>query len=501
MDCVLAVDQGTTGSRAALYAADGSRVASAYREFPQYFPRPGWVEHDALEIWRSVVECISGVLACAPSARVAAVGITNQRETTIAWDSSTGEPLCRAIVWQCRRTADRCAELNRDVNQRRTVRRITGLPVDAYFSASKLEWLLANVPAVARAARSGSLRVGTVDSWLLWKMTGGTVHATDYTNAARTMLFDIDRLCWSEELVAEFGVPPSALPHVRSSMGPFGVTAAGWGLPSGVLISGIAGDQQAALFGQGCLEAGSAKNTYGTGVFVLLNAGASRPRGDERLITTLGCGTEGRPVYVLEGAVFSAGAVIQWLRDELHLLGSAAESEQMAASVADNAGVYFVPALAGLGAPYWDPEARGTISGITRGTTKNHIVRAAVEAMCYRTRDVVEAMLEDTGLQLSELKVDGGAAANSFLCQFQADMLGVAVVRPGDVESTARGAAALAGLGSGFWKDARELEAARTVDRVFRPVMPREQSHFLYRQWQRAVRSALAGRDKDSCRA
>jgi len=497
MDCILAVDQGTTGSRAALYAADGRRIASVYREFTQHFPRPGWVEHDPLEIWRSVVECITELVASVPSVLVACIGITNQRETAVLWDARTGEPLHRAIVWQCRRTADRCTALNRDANRRRTVRRITGLPIDAYFSASKVEWLLTHVPAVARAARDGSLRVGTVDSWLLWKMTGGAVHATDYTNAARTMLFDIDRLCWSEELVSEFGVPLAALPQARGSMGPFGVTADGCGLPCGIPITGIAGDQQAALFGQGGLAAGSAKNTYGTGAFVLLNAGSARPGGDGRLITTLGCGASGRPVYVLEGAVFSAGAVVQWLRDELHLLESAADSERMAESVADNAGVYFVPALAGLGAPYWEPDVRGTITGITRGTTKNHLVRAALEAMCYRTRDVVDAMLEDTGLELSELKVDGGAAANGFLCQFQADILGVDVVRPGDVESTARGAAALAGLGSGFWWDVRELEAARTVDRVFHPMMPREHACRVYQEWSRALRCAMAGREQD----
>ncbi len=501
MDCVLAVDQGTTGSRAVLYGADGSRVASAYREFPQYFPRPGWVEHDPLEIWRSVVDCVAEVLAGMPSARVACVGVTNQRETTVVWDVRTSEPLHRAIVWQCRRTADRCAALNRNARRREAIQRITGLPVDAYFSASKLEWLLANSLSVAAAARAGTLRCGTVDSWLLWKMTNGAVHATDYTNAARTMLFDIDRLTWSGELTAEFGVPLAALPEVRSSTGGFGVTAGGCGLPAGVPIAGMAGDQQSALFGQGCFAAGTAKNTYGTGAFVLLNAGACRPRGDRRLITTLGCGVDGKPVYVLEGAVFSAGAVIQWLRDELRLLDSAARSQQMAESVPDNGGVYFVPALVGLGAPYWDPDARGTIVGITRGTTRNHLVRAAIEAMCYRTRDVVDTMLEDTELTLKELKVDGGAAANDFMCQFQADMLGVNVVRPVDVESTARGAAALAGLGSGFWKDVGQLDASRAVDRVFSPALSRECSSRLYGEWLRAVRRARSGRDEDGCHA
>ncbi len=498
---MLAIDHGTTGSRAVLYSRDGARVASSYRELPQYFPRPGWVEHDPNEIWRGVADCISEVIARAPSARVACVGITNQRETVVVWDARTGEPLHRAIVWQCRRTADRCVALNRNPSRRDFIRLVTGLPVDAYFSASKLEWLLSEVHAVASAARAGTLRCGTVDSWLLWKLTNGATFATDYTNAARTMLFDIDRLAWSAELGAEFQVPRPALPEVRNSVGSFGVTASVCGLPAGVPISGVAGDQQAALFGQGCVEPGSAKNTYGTGAFVLLNAGARRPRGDARLITTLGCGVDRQPVYVLEGAVFTAGAVIQWLRDELGLLQSAERSGEMAEAVADNGGVYFVPALVGLGAPYWDPEARGAIVGITRGTTRNHIVRAAVEAMCYRTRDVVETMLENTGLCLRELKVDGGAAANDFLCQFQADMLGVSVVRPVDVESTARGAAALAGLGAGFWTSVDEVNAARTTDRQFLPAMPEQQRTRLYSQWLRAVRHTLSDQSGSPCRA
>ncbi len=492
MECVLAIDQGTTGSRVVLYGPDGSRVASAYREFPQYFPRPGWVEHDPQAIWASVVGCLKDVRKQAPSASIACIGIANQRETAVAWDARTGEPLHNAVVWQCRRTAERCSALNQDSGIRESVRRTTGLPVDAYFSASKLEWLLQNVAEVRASAEAGRLRFGTIDSWLLWKLTGGQTHATDHTNAARTMLFDIDRLCWSDELLREFGVPRSVLPEVQRSSGGFGSTVEGYGLPSGIPITGVAGDQQSALFGQACFTPGTAKNTYGTGAFVLLNAGNQRPGGDHRLITTLGCTVSERPVYVLEGAIFSAGAVIQWLRDEMNLLDSAAASERMAWAVPDNGGVYFVPALVGLGAPYWDPDARGTIVGITRGTTKNHIVRAALESMCYRTKDVIDVMRSDSGLSIEELKVDGGATANDFLCQFQADVLGVTVVRPKDVETTARGAAYLAGLGSGFWSDVRQPGGTQAIDRVFVPVMPAEQSGKLYEEWTCAVRRTLS---------
>ena len=492
MECVLAIDQGTTGSRVVLYGPDGDRVVSAYREFPQHFPRPGWVEHDPLEIWGSVVGCLEDVLEQAPSVSIACIGIANQRETTVVWDARTGEPLHNAIVWQCRRTAERCSLLNRDAHIREFVRNTTGLPIDAYFSASKLEWLLASVPGVRGEARAGNLRFGTVDSWLLWKLTGGETHATDHTNAARTMLFDIDRLCWSDELLREFGVPRSALPRVRGSSDRFGSTVGGYGLPSGIPITGVAGDQQAALFGQACFAPGTAKNTYGTGAFVLLNAGNQRPAGDSRLITSLGCAVSERPVYVLEGAIFTAGAVIQWLRDEMNLLDSAAASQGMAQAVPDNGGVYFVPALVGLGAPHWDTDARGAIVGITRGVTRNHLVRAALEAMCYRTKDVIDVMLSDSGLSIEELKVDGGAAANDFLCQFQADLLGVNVVRPRDVESTARGAACLAGLGCGFWSDVDKLGRTQAIDRVFVPVMPAEQSRRLYEEWSCAIRRTLS---------
>lgn len=491
MECVLAIDQGTTGSRAALYGVDGAQVASSYAEFPQYFPRPGWVEHDPLEIWDSVVGCVRGVLAGAPSVVVVGIGITNQRETAVAWDAETSQPLHNAIVWQCRRTSDRCSGLSADRATAEFIRRTTGLPLDAYFSATKFEWLMAHAPRVEECARRGTLRLGTVDSWLLWRLTGGRAHRTDLTNAARTMLFDIDRLCWSERLLSLFGVPVDALPEVGRSSGSFGSTVTGLGLPSGIPISGVAGDQQAALFGQACFTAGQAKNTYGTGAFILMNAGGQRPVGDARLITTLGCGLAESPVYVLEGAVFTAGAVIQWLRDGLNLLDSAGASQHMAESVPDNAGVYFIPALAGIGAPFWDSDARGMITGITRGTTRNHIVRAALESMCYRTKDVVDAMVQDAGVPVTELRVDGGASANDFLCQFQADILGVRVIRPCDVETTARGAAYLAGLGCGFWNDVEQLDGALVVDREFVPSMGDDRRTQLYEEWSRAVRRAL----------
>jgi len=494
MECVLSLDQGTTGSRAVLYGRDGSQVASSYREFPQHFPQPGWVEHDAEEIWMSVVACIDDVRTRVPDADIQSVGITNQRETTVVWDSRTGQPLHRAIVWQCRRTAERCYELNRNESKRTRIGRITGLPIDAYFSATKLEWLLDNVAAVRNSAQLGTLRFGTVDSWLLWKLTGGRTHATDYTNASRTMLLDIERLSWSDELLREFGVPAGALPDVRMSSGEFGRTAGGCALLPGTPIAGVAGDQQSALFGQACFRPGMAKNTYGTGAFVLLNAGESRPRMDTRLITTLGCGASGKPVFVMEGAIFTAGAAIQWLRDGLGILASAADSRELAQSVKDSGGVYFVPALVGLGAPYWDPDARGAILGITRGTTRAHIVRAALEAMCFRTKDVIDTMAEASGLVVGELKVDGGASANDFVCQFQADMLGARVVRPVDVETTARGAAYLAGLGTGFWGSVDELTGALAIDRVFRPGLSRGKAMRLYAGWTAAVDRVLSGR-------
>jgi glycerol kinase len=491
VDYILAIDQGTTGSRAILYDRKGRQRASHYEEFPQYFPKPGWVEHDPEEIWRSVYHSIQKVLAKVPAAGVAAIGITNQRETTVMWDKETGKPVCNAIVWQCRRTGGRCTTLKGSRRTARFFRERTGLPIDAYFSATKIEWILKHVPGARAKARAGKILFGTTDTWTLWKLTGGRSHATDFTNASRTMAFNIDRLRWDEEILTIFGIPKKILPEVKKSSGAFGYTVKTGRLPKGVPVTGIAGDQQAALFGQTCFKPGTIKNTYGTGCFVLLNAGKRRPRSRHGLITTLGCGVTGEPVYVVEGAIFIAGAAIQWLRDGLKVLASAPLSEKMARSVKDNGGIYFVPALVGLGAPYWDPDARGSIFGITRGTNENHFVRAALEAICYQTKDVLTAMKKDTGLTVRDLKVDGGAVANDFLCQFQADILGIDVIRPRVIETTSQGAAYLAGLAVGYWKSADEIKKHWAQDTRFTPAMTGKKAADLYKGWLAAVKKTL----------
>jgi glycerol kinase len=490
MGHILAIDQGTTGSRAIVFDAKGREVAAAYEEFPQYFPRPGWVEHDPEEIWRSVMRTIERVLRRVRGSSIAAVGIANQRETTVVWDRNTGRPVCNAIVWQCRRTAGRCREIGSDETAVGLIRDRTGLPVDPYFSATKAEWILDRGGRRARARR-GRLAFGTTDSWILWNLTGGRAHATDYTNASRTMLFDIDRLRWDDDLLGLFGIPKASLPEVLPSSGGFGRTAKIGRLPSGIPVTGIAGDQQAALFGQACFDPGTVKNTYGTGCFILLNTGRRRVSSRQGLITTLACGPEGTLAYALEGSVFVAGASVQWLRDGLGLLRTSAESEAMAARVKDNAGVYFVPAFVGLGAPYWNPEARGTIVGLTRGANRNHLVRAALEAMAYSTLDVMGIMGRESGLDMTELRVDGGAAANNFLCRFLADILGLPVLRPRTVETTALGAAYLAGLGAGIWRTTAEVGRFWALDRRFAPVMPRTRAEALYRGWLAAVAKAL----------
>ncbi|MDD5746603.1 MAG: glycerol kinase GlpK [Candidatus Omnitrophica bacterium] len=492
MDYILAIDQGTTGSRAIIYDRGGRKIAGAYKEFPQYFPRPGWVEHDPEEIWQSVLSSIQKVLKQAPRAKIAAIGITNQRETTVVWDHVTGKPVYNAIVWQCRRTAQRCDALKREKGEKEFFRDATGLPIDAYFSATKLEWILKHVPGALAKAQQERLLFGTTDSWVLWKLTGGRVHATDYTNASRTMMFNIKTLDWDNRILKKFGVPRSMLPQVKPSSGYFGVTVKHGRLSEGIPVCGIAGDQQAALFGQGCFEPGTMKNTYGTGCFLLLNTGRKRVASKYGLITTLGCDSRGQPCYVLEGAVFIAGAAIQWLRDGLGLLASAPESERMAMAVNDNAGVYFVPALVGLGAPYWDQNARGSIFGITRGTDKNHIVRAALEAMGYQTNDVVRAMEKDSKLKIRSLKVDGGAVANNFLCRFQADILGIDVIRPKIIEITSLGAAYLAGLAVGFWKNAAQIRKCWKQDRVFKPGLSKSKREALYQGWAKAVERTLS---------
>ncbi len=489
MSHVLAIDQGTTGSRAIVFDQRGRTVASAYEEFPQYFPKPGWVEHDPEEIWRSVYRTVQKALATVPGRSIDAVGITNQRETTVIWDRRSGRPVANAIVWQCRRTAGRCRELAAEPGIARLIRKKTGLPIDAYFSATKAEWILDRGGLRERAER-GRLAFGTTDTWVLSKLTGGASHATDPTNASRTMLFNIRKLEWDAELLEIFGVPAAMLPQVLPSSGEFGRTVRLGRLPAGIPVMGIAGDQQAALFGQAGFRSGAIKNTYGTGSFILLNTGREIVQSRHGLITTVACGPDGRAAYALEGSVFVAGAAIQWLRDQLGLVASAAESAAAAAAVPDNAGVYFVPAFVGLGAPYWDPEARGTIVGLTRGAGRNHIIRAAVEAMAYSIRDILETMRKESGLRIRELRVDGGASANDILCRFQADILGIPVLRPKTVETTSLGAAYLAGLGAGVWESTAAIERLAVDERKFIPAMSRGQADKLYAGWQAAVRKA-----------
>jgi glycerol kinase len=489
---VLAIDQGTTGTTALLLNRGGAVRGRGYAALPQHFPRPGWVEHDAEEIWESVGGAVRAALraARATGAAVAAIGLTNQRETTLLWDRRSGRPAARAIVWQDRRTSARCAELRREGFEREARRR-TGLVPDPYFSATKLEWLLRHGAGLAAHARRGALAFGTVDSWLLWRLTGGAVHATDPTNASRTLLFDIGRLRWDDALLERFGVPRAVLPEVRPSSGDFGATRGARFLPDGIPIAGVAGDQQAALFGQGCVAPGQSKNTYGTGCFLLLNTGGRRITSRAGLLTTVACDARGKPAYALEGSVFVAGAAIQWLRDGLGILASAAESETLAASVPDAGGVVLVPAFAGLGAPWWRPDVRGAFFGLTRGTTRAHIARATLEALAFQSRDLVVAMERDAGRRVRALRVDGGAAANDLLLQYQADLLGVPVERPRVIETTALGAALLAGLGTGFWESQRDLDLARRTERVFRPRRDRAWRLAEAGRWRAAVETLL----------
>jgi glycerol kinase len=432
------------------------------------------------------------VLKKIPQDSVRAIGITNQRETTVIWDRHTGKPVYNAIVWQCRRTSERCISLGRRKGYPEMFRRKTGLPVDAYFSATKIEWILENVPGAMKKAREGRLCFGTADSWILWKLSGGKVHATDYTNASRTMLFNIQDKKWDSRLLKIFSIPEKMLPQVKNSSGEFASTVKTGRLKSGIPVCGIAGDQQAALFGQACFDAGKSKNTYGTGSFLLLNTGTKRIDSRYGMITSLGCGLKGEPVYVLEGAVFIAGAAIQWLRDGLGIIKSAKESEKAALSLKDNEGVYFVPALAGLGAPYWNQNARGLVSGITRGTKPAHLIRAALEAMAYQTKDVIDAMQRDSGLKIKNLKVDGGAVSNNFLCAFLADILRINIVRPRVIETTSLGSAYLAGLASGFWKSAADIEKQRKIGKEFRPKMSAKAAAKYYKGWKDAVRRVLS---------
>jgi glycerol kinase len=486
---LLALDQGTTSSRALLFDREGAVAAVDQREFPQRFPQPGWVEHDPAEIWESQLAAARGALAKAGAAGsdLAAIGITNQRETTLVWDRKTGEPVHPAIVWQSRQTAGLCAELRaRGLDEE--VRRRTGLVIDAYFSATKIRFILDAVPDGQRRAERGELAFGTVDAWLVHRLTKGRVHATEYSNASRTMLFDIHRCDWDDLLLAELRLPRAILPEVRDSSGVLGTADREW-LGAEIPIAGMAGDQQAALFGQGCLAPGQAKNTYGTGCFLLMNTGERAPVSRTGLVTTIGWGLGGRVEYALEGSVFVTGSAVQWLRDGLGLLRDAAESEALAAAVPDTGGVYLVPAFVGLGAPYWDERARGALVGLTRGTTREHVVRATLESIAYQTRDVVECLRADSGLELESLRVDGGASRNDFLMQWQADVLGVRVERPALLEVTAKGAAALAGLAVGFWRRPQEVPSAGRL-RVFEPRLDPQRREALYAGWKRAVERA-----------
>ena len=488
---VIALDQGTTSSRCIVFDRQQNIVALEQREFAQHYPKPGWVEHDPMEIYSTqygvLIESLVG--NSIDPTDIAAIGITNQRETAIVWDKDTGKPIYNAIVWQCRRTAGLCEELKKDEAFTEYVKEHTGLLIDAYFSATKIQWILDHVEGARERAQQGKLLFGTVDSWLVWKLTGGKVHVTDYTNASRTMLYNIRDLRWDETICEKLGIPMSMLPRVCNSSEIYGyVNLQGVEVP----IAGIAGDQQAALFGQTCFAPGEAKNTYGTGCFLLMNTGDRMFDSKNGLLTTIAASTGGRVQYALEGSVFVGGAVVQWLRDELHLITEAADTEYFARKVPDSAGVYVVPAFTGLGAPYWDMYARGAILGLTRGAGRNHIIRAALESIAYQTGDVLHAMEEDTGIALKELRVDGGASANNFLMQFQADIVGRTIRRPMIRETTALGAAYLAGLATGVWNSLEDIRSQWTLDRLYQPEMDAAERSRLYAGWKKAVGRARA---------
>lgn len=489
---ILSLDQGTTSSRAILFDHKGAIISQAQKEFTQYYPQPGWVEHDPEEIWSSQASVTAEVIArtgIAPR-EISSIGITNQRETVIVWDRESGKAIHKAIVWQDRRTSDFCNKL-KNAGKSEMVQKKTGLIIDAYFSATKIAWILDNVEGAREKAEAGQLCAGTMDTWLIWKFTRGKSHVTDITNASRTMLFNIFEDKWDKELLELFSIPESMLPEVKASSGLFAETSGdttGFNIP----IMGVAGDQQAALFGQLCLEPGMVKNTYGTGCFMIMNLGDKPILSTKNLLTTVAWKLDGKITYALEGSIFIAGAIVQWLRDELEIIHSAAETEELANAVDDNGGVYLVPALAGLGAPHWDQFARGTILGLTRGSNKKHISRAALESIAYQVNDVVQAMLEDSGVSINELRVDGGATVNNFLMQFQADILDTKVTRPKVMETTALGAAYLAGLASGFWKNVDELKKQWQVDQSYEPKMEAENKEALLHNWSRAVKRSLA---------
>jgi glycerol kinase len=500
---ILAIDQGTTGTKVIIFDHEGNIKSRAYSEFTQHYPQPGWVEHDAEEIWMVSIALVSEALsnASVQPSEIRAIGITNQRETTLMWDRATGMPISRAIVWQDRRTASICDEL-KERGLEEKFRRKTGLVVDAYFSGTKVKWLLDHTDGLRTRAERGETAFGTIDSWLVWKLTNGRAHVTDYSNASRTLLYNIHELCWDEELLEILDVPRAILPAVKPSAYVYGHTDPSVFFGQSIPIGGIAGDQQAALFGQGCYDAGLAKNTYGTGCFLLLNTGNTAVTSNQGLLTTIAWGIRDEAVeYALEGAVFITGAAVQWLRDGLGIIQSAAETEALARELNSNEGVYFVPALVGLGAPHWDPYARGTITGLTRGTTRAHLVRAALESSCYQTRDVVEAMERDSGIRLKEIRVDGGAVVNNFLMQFQADILGVPVVVPLITETTSLGAAYLAGLAVGFWKSREELSAKWKMERRYEPQIDEAERERLYERWLKAVERAKDWESRDKSNA
>lgn len=497
MKYIMALDQGTTSSRCIIFDHSGAMLASAQKEFAQHYPKPGWVEHDAAEIWETTLEVARGAMAKAglSAADIAAIGITSQRETTVVWDKETGAPVCPAIVWQCRRTAPMADALAAS-GWAEKIRQRTGLVPDAYFSGTKLRWILDKIPGARRGAEEGRLLFGTIDSWLIWNLTGGRAHVTDVTNASRTMLFDIRRLRWDPELLELFGIPEQMLPKVQPSSCIYGETEPalfGGKIP----VAGAAGDQQSALFGQCCFEAGDVKNTYGTGCFLLMHTGSEPVFSKNGLITTIAASGPGRIRYALEGSVFTAGAAVQWLRDEMGLISDAAASEAAARSVTDTGGVYVVPAFTGLGAPYWNQYARGTITGITRGFTRAQLIRATLESIAYQTYDICRAMESDAGVELTRLRVDGGAAANDLLMQFQSDLLGAEVLRPACIETTALGAAYLAGLAVGYWKDTADIRQNRQTGRVFLPEMRDATRAKLLKGWNRALTTALAWADME----
>ncbi len=483
---ILSIDAGTTGITVVILDKRASICKKYYSEFTQYYPQSGWVEHDAEEIWTVTSNLIQSAFKEYPPSNCATIGITNQRETTLIWDRETGKPIHKAIVWQCRRTQEICTNL-KNAGYEKLFKGKTGLVIDSYFSGTKIQWLLDHVDGARGKAESGKLAFGTIDSWLLWKLTGGYIHATDFTNASRTMIFNIETKKWDEELLQILTIPSTLLPDVKNSSGEFGKTDKqlfGEAIP----ITGVAGDQQAALYGQGCFEKGESKCTYGTGCFLLINTGDKRVNSTSGLLTTIACNAEGKPIYALEGSVFIGGAVIQWLRDELQILSHASESEKMALAVEDSNGVIIVPAFTGLGAPYWDMNARGIITGLSRGVNRNHIVRAALEGIAFQVNDLLVSISKDLDGDISVLQVDGGAVANNFLMQFQADILQIKIDRPKNIESTALGAGMLAGLGVGFWKNPAELKAVRETDQIFIPTMSDDKRTELLSNWKLAIR-------------